>query len=125
DERKHKAFCTCGSRDVLGVVMSVEGLEFDTAKVRAAELLKRPDLIREQRTGKRKGAGVPPLQQRNGATPVWVPAGRRCVRKAVVDRFPSIAWSERLHLSRCARCEGPLLRRRRHRGCGALPHRAR
>src|SRR5215472_5858595 len=39
DERKCKAFCTCGARDVLGVLMSVEGIEFDTAKIHAAELL--------------------------------------------------------------------------------------
>ena len=29
DERKRKAFCTCGARDVLGVLMGVEGIEFE------------------------------------------------------------------------------------------------
>ena len=55
DERKCKAFCTCGARDVLGVLMGVEGIEFDAAKVRAAELLNRPELVRERRARKRKG----------------------------------------------------------------------
>src|SRR5580704_14947619 len=54
DTRKRKAFCTCGVRDVLGVVMGIEGIEFDAAKIRAAELLKRPDLIRERRAKKQR-----------------------------------------------------------------------
>lgn len=45
-ERERKAFCTCGVRDVLGVLMGIEGIGFDAAKIRAAELLKRPDLIK-------------------------------------------------------------------------------
>ena len=45
DERKRKAFCTCGTRDVLGVLMGVEGIEFEAAKIRAAELLRRSVLI--------------------------------------------------------------------------------
>ena len=57
DERKCKAFCTCGARDVLGVLMGVEGIEFDAAKIRASELLKRPELIRERRARKRNGRG--------------------------------------------------------------------
>jgi hypothetical protein len=67
DARKRKAFCTCGARDVLGVVMGVEGIDFDAAKIRAAELLKRPDLIGSRR---RKGGGgdIPPEQPYNGAT---------------------------------------------------------
>jgi hypothetical protein len=57
DERKRKAFCTCGVRDALEVLKGVEGIEFDAAKIRAAELLNRPDLIRERRGRKRKGGG--------------------------------------------------------------------
>src|SRR5262245_27518159 len=62
DERKRKALCTCGARDVLGVLMAVERIGFDAAKIRAAELLKRSDLIRERRGQKRseKGDGMPP-----------------------------------------------------------------
>jgi hypothetical protein len=56
DEHKRKAFCTCGARDLLGVLMHVEGIDFDIAKLRAAELLGRPDLIRKRRTRMRKGA---------------------------------------------------------------------
>src|SRR5262249_52274602 len=51
DKRKRKAFCTCGARYLLGVVMGVEGIEFEAAKIRAAELLKRGDLFRERRNG--------------------------------------------------------------------------
>jgi hypothetical protein len=70
DERKRKAFCSCGARDVLGVLMGVEGIEFEAAKIRAAELLKRPDLIRERGARKREGGkgGIPPEQPCNGAT---------------------------------------------------------
>jgi hypothetical protein len=70
DERERKAFCTCGVRDVLGVLMGVEGIEFDAAKIRAAELLQRWDLIREPRARKQKGGGggIRPEQRRNGAT---------------------------------------------------------
>jgi hypothetical protein len=55
DTRKRKAFCTCGARDVLGVLMGVEGVDFDRAKIRAAELLKRLDLIRGSHARKSRG----------------------------------------------------------------------
>jgi len=86
DERKRKAFCTCGARDVLGVLMGVVGIEFDAAKIRAAELLKRPDLIRERRGRKRRGAGgdIPTEQRCNGATP----AGCRLANYAEPKRLP-------------------------------------
>src|SRR5215831_8931692 len=63
---KARAFCTCGRRRILGVVMKVEGIEFDEAKIRAAQLLNRSDLIKERPARKRsKGGGgdVPPEQQ--------------------------------------------------------------
>jgi hypothetical protein len=86
DERKCKAFCTCGVRDVLGVLMGVEGIESDAAKVRVAELLKRPDLIREWSARKRRGGGgdVSPEQRCNGATP----AGCRLAEYAEAKRLP-------------------------------------
>jgi hypothetical protein len=86
DERKCQAFCTCGVRDVLGVLRGVEGIEFDAAKIRAAELLKRPDLIRERPARKRKGGGgdISPDQRRNGATP----AGCRLAEYAEAKRLP-------------------------------------
>ena len=48
DMRKSCAYCTCidGSHSTFDVLMKVEGLDFDAAKVRAAELLGRTDLIR-------------------------------------------------------------------------------
>ena len=86
DERKCKAFCTCGARDVLGVLMGVEGIEFDAAKIRASELLKRPELIRERRARKRKGRGgqIPRPQRRNSATL----GGCRLAEYAEAKRLP-------------------------------------
>jgi hypothetical protein len=72
DERKARAYCTCitGSHSVLDVVMTVEGADFDAAKIRAAELLGRIDLIRDRGKRKAKGGGgdVPPEHRCNGAT---------------------------------------------------------
>ncbi len=72
DDRKRKAFCTCAKSDsILDVLMKVEGVDFDRAKIRAAELLNRSDLIREPRARNKRGVGgdTPPEQHRNGATP--------------------------------------------------------
>jgi hypothetical protein len=86
DEGKRKAFCTCGMRDVIGVLMGVEGIEFDAAKIRVAELLKRPDLIRQRRARKTQGRGdISPEQYRNGATP---PAGCTLASYARAKRLP-------------------------------------
>ena len=51
DERKARAYCTChaGGHSALDVLMYIEGINFEAAKLRAAELLNRPDLIRERR----------------------------------------------------------------------------
>jgi hypothetical protein len=40
DQRKARAFCTCSAHSILDVVAKVEGVDFDRAKIRAAELLK-------------------------------------------------------------------------------------
>jgi hypothetical protein len=43
DQRKVRAHCTCRTdgHSALDVLMTVEGIEFEAAKVRAAELLRR------------------------------------------------------------------------------------
>jgi Domain of unknown function (DUF927) len=48
DRRKNRAYCTCitGSHDVLGVLMAVEPVTLEAAKIRGAEILGRLDLIR-------------------------------------------------------------------------------
>jgi hypothetical protein len=90
DERKARAYCTCitGSRShsILDVVMHNTGLAFEQAKIRAAELLKRPDLIRERRARKKRGGGgdIPPDQHRNSATP----AGCTLMAYAEAKRLP-------------------------------------
>ena len=60
DPRKARAYCTCRARGhkVLAVIMNVEGVDFETAKIRAAELLGRRDLIRERRCKKRGARGT-------------------------------------------------------------------
>lgn len=74
DKRKARAFCTCieRSNSIFDVVAKVEGVDFEAAKIRVAELLKRPDLIRVRGTkqrGRGKGGTIPPKQLRNRATP--------------------------------------------------------
>ena len=48
DRRKNRAYCTCitGSHTALDVLTVVEEVTFEAAKIRAAEILVRPDLIR-------------------------------------------------------------------------------
>ena len=66
--------------------MQVEQIDFDLAKIRAAQLLNRSDLIRSRRPRKRRGErdGVPPEPRRNGATP----AGRRLADYAEAKGLP-------------------------------------
>ena len=56
DARKAKAFCSClsdGHADsILDVVMRCEGMDIEGAKVRAAEAINRPDLIKTKGGGK-------------------------------------------------------------------------
>ena len=88
DERKARAFCTCieDSHSIFDLLMEVEGIGFDQAKIRAAELLKRSDLIKERSARKRKGGGdVIPLKQHcNSATLV----GCRLAHYATAKRLP-------------------------------------
>jgi Domain of unknown function (DUF927)/Toprim domain len=48
DKRRAKAYCTCieGSHSIFDVVMRIDGIEFDRAKVRVAEILGRQELIK-------------------------------------------------------------------------------
>jgi hypothetical protein len=72
DERKAKAFCTCitqrGGHSILEIVKRVEGIDFEAAKLRVAEILGRRDLI-ETKGGQRMDAASllqPPADQGNG-----------------------------------------------------------
>ncbi len=53
DAKKAKAYCTCSSGDsIFNVVMKCEGLaDFEEAKIRAASILGRPDLVRSRGDG--------------------------------------------------------------------------
>ncbi|MGI4763958.1 MAG: hypothetical protein ACRYGP_02650 [Janthinobacterium lividum] len=56
DSRNAKAFCTCNPGHVdsiLDVVMKCDGLDLERAKIRAAEIINRPDLIKTKGGGKR------------------------------------------------------------------------
>src|SRR5262249_40665994 len=54
DARARKAFCSCNTADsIFDVVMKVEGIAFEAAKIRVAELLKHDDLIKTKRGGDR------------------------------------------------------------------------
>jgi len=46
DEKEARAFCTCSKGvKIIGVVMKKEGLDYPSAKLRIAEILRRDDLI--------------------------------------------------------------------------------
>jgi hypothetical protein len=71
DGRKAKAFCTCitqrGGHAILEIVKRVEGIDFEAAKLRVAEILGRRDLI-ETKGGQRMDAASllqPPADQRD------------------------------------------------------------
>ena len=72
DEHKAKAFCTCIKRphSIFDIVMHVEGVDFEAAKLRVAEILGRDDLIRDKdgQTHQRMGAASllqPPADQQD------------------------------------------------------------
>jgi hypothetical protein len=73
DMHKACAFCTCieGSHSIFDVVMKVENISFETAKLRVAQLLRRPDLICERRARNSQGEEdvLTSKKPRNGATP--------------------------------------------------------
>ncbi|MBX9740691.1 MAG: hypothetical protein K2X62_11485, partial [Beijerinckiaceae bacterium] len=49
DEKKRRAYCTCSKGDnIFGVVGRCQGVEFEEAKIRVAELLGRSDIIRQK-----------------------------------------------------------------------------
>jgi putative DNA primase/helicase len=66
DRQRERAICTCSGKgdDALGVLMKIEGVDFNAAKLRAAEILQRHDLIRGTRV---PNGGGGPLQRGNGA----------------------------------------------------------
>ena len=49
DQDKGRAFCTCESQDIFGIVAKVEGLDFGAAKLRVTEILGCTELIRQRK----------------------------------------------------------------------------
>jgi Toprim domain len=89
-ERKRRAFCTCigkragekRSHSLFDVVALKEGIDFEAAKIRVAEIIGRPDLIKTKSSGKRHQTTVaesllnPPPDNRNDDL-VWIYLGSR------------------------------------------------
>jgi hypothetical protein len=65
DQAKARAFCSCiaGSHTILDVLAHCEGANFEIAKVRAAEILGRQDLIKEKSSGRHQGMNAASLLQ--------------------------------------------------------------
>jgi len=103
DERKAKAFCTCieGSHSIIDVIMRVEGLEFEPAKLRVAEILDRQDLIKV-RDGERHQAMDaasllrPPADQRDANLPPNYLAHRLGVQpdQVPMPSTPVVGWRD-------------------------------
>jgi hypothetical protein len=88
DGRKARAFCTCieqrGGHSILNIVMRVERIEFEAAKLRVAEILGREDLIRTK--GERR-------QTMDAASLLQAPADQRD------DALPRSYFAHRLGVS--------------------------
>jgi hypothetical protein len=83
DECTGRAICTCGSHSILDVLVKVEGITFDAAKIRAADILGRPDLIRISNGNK-------PYQRHDAQSLLNPPANNR------YDDLPFIYLGSRL-----------------------------
>ncbi len=113
DERKAKAFCTCierGGHSIFEIVMRIESIDFEAAKLRVAEILGRHDLIKTKGGQRMDAASLlqPPADQRDDAPrePLPRPIGSACRRSQVP--MPStrvVGWRE-LRLLRSAGGEG-------------------
>jgi hypothetical protein len=59
DTVKKRAYCTCTRSDsIFDVICKTMGLDFEAAKIAAAEIIGRPDLIRQQRRKMNRGKGT-------------------------------------------------------------------
>lgn len=58
DAENGRAYCTCGSAAIFDVIAKMRGCDFAQAKIVAAELIGRPDLIRHRGARRDRGEGV-------------------------------------------------------------------
>jgi hypothetical protein len=93
DPKKDVAFCTCQhskADGIFDIVMKVRGLDFEAAKILAAELLHRDDLIKTKGAGRQKTDPQsllnPPAENRNDELPYRYLAARLGV---AVDQVPT------------------------------------
>ena len=92
DEKRARAYCTCTKGDsVLDVMAKVEGIDFEAAKIRAAEILARHDLIHEDDGARHQATDArslldAPAECRNDALPLAYLAHRLGVAPGAVPR---------------------------------------
>jgi len=89
DERMGRAICSCGSHSIFDVLMKVEGITFDAAKIRAAEILGRQDLIRVRKHYQRHDPHSllnPPADNRDDELPFIYLGSRLGIEPADVPR---------------------------------------
>ena len=87
DEKTARAYCTCNkSHSILDVIMKVECIDFEAAKIRALEIIGRTDLIRT------KAAGGPKFQSTTAVSLLNAPADSRD------DKLPLIYLAHRLNV---------------------------
>ena len=75
DARKKRAYCTCAqSNSIFDVISKIRGVDFEAAKIIAAEIIDRPDLIRQiykKESRAKKNAQIPD----NNTAPTENPGG--------------------------------------------------
>lgn len=85
DEREGRAYCTCvASHSIFDVLMKIEGIDFEAAKLRALELVGRTDILQAADGASRR------FQKTNAGSLMNVPAVNRD------DRLPSVYLAHRL-----------------------------
>jgi hypothetical protein len=90
DSRKYRAYCTCigkragekRSHSILDVVALIESVDFDTAKIRVAQIIGRTDLIKTKSGGNRRQAAdarslLNPAPENRNDDLVWIYLGHR------------------------------------------------
>src|SRR4051812_9766417 len=87
NDKKARAHCTCSKSDsIFDVVIKIEGIDFEAAKIRVAEIIGRADLIRA------KDANAKNYPQIDAASLLNVPAD------SCDDKLPLIYLAHRLNV---------------------------
>ncbi len=88
DPAKRRAFCTCtGSDSIFDVICKMKAIDFEAAKIEAALMIGRPDLIRRPRINRRDGREGVQSSNNDTATPQH-PVGCTLVDYAKAKQLP-------------------------------------